>query len=201
MQKIKAYVGTHCRHKGRFLTIDALRRELVLSVGSDRTQLFKVPEKRILIFRAPAPSLECGCFISNGEFLSGSDNGCIARWSILERKPVSMVQDAHAVIADGLNANGNLACSWVSSVAVCRRSDLAASGAGNGCVRLWGVESESRDIRPLYELPLFGFVNSLAFAKSGRFLIAGVEQEPRLGKWGRLKSVQNGVAIHPLRLS
>ncbi|ONM07049.1 U3 snoRNP-associated protein-like EMB2271 [Zea mays] len=45
-----------------------------------------------------------------------------------------------------------------------------------------------------------GFVNSLAIAKSGRFIVAGVGQEPRLGRWGRVRSAQNGVAIHPIRL-
>ncbi|GAA0151343.1 hypothetical protein LIER_10082 [Lithospermum erythrorhizon] len=77
--------------------------------------------------------------------------------------------------------------SWVSSVAVCPSSDLAASGAGNGTIRLWAIENESKGINPLFELPLIsfvsqvndlqvGFVNSLAFAKFGKFLIAGVRQ-------------------------
>lgn len=56
--------------------------------------------------------------------------------------------------------------SWVSSVAVCRGSDLAASGAANGVVRLWALESESRGIQPLhnYSLVLFKIsVLSLVF--------------------------------------
>lgn len=44
--------------------------------------------------------------------------------------------------------------SWVSSVSVCRNSDLAASGAGNGSVRLWALTSDKKDVRPLYDLPL-----------------------------------------------
>lgn len=43
--------------------------------------------------------------------------------------------------------------SWVGSVAVCRSSDLAASGAGNGSIRLWEIESDSKGIQPLFELP------------------------------------------------
>lgn len=46
------------------------------------------------------------------------------------------------------------ASSWVGAVTVCRNSDLAASGAGNGSVRLWAVESETKDIKPLYDVPL-----------------------------------------------
>lgn len=55
--------------------------------------------------------------------------------------------------------SSSTASSWVSSVAVCRGSDLAASGAGNGFVRLWSVETGANAIRPLYELPLVSFLS------------------------------------------
>ncbi|XP_010529361.1 PREDICTED: U3 snoRNP-associated protein-like YAO [Tarenaya hassleriana] len=211
----KSYISTLFGHQDEVLNIDCLRRERVISVGRDRTmQLFKVPEESRLVFRAPASNLECCSFINNDEFLSGSDNGTIALWTMLRKKPVYIVKNAHPVTNGEVTINGSLengdrdpgsycssAYSWVSSVTVCRGSDLAASGAGNGSVRLWSIESESKAIQPLYELPLSGFVNSLAFAKSGNFLIAGVGREPRLGRWGSIKSAQNGVAIHPLRLS
>lgn len=58
------------------------------------------------------------------------------------------------VISDGPENLCSSVHSWVGSVSVCRSSDLAASGAGNGSVRLWGIESESKGIRPLFELPL-----------------------------------------------
>lgn len=53
--------------------------------------------------------------------------------------------------------------SWVSSVSVCRGSDLAASGAGNGVVRLWEIESDAKGVRPLYELPLVSFIYLFIF--------------------------------------
>lgn len=44
---------------------------------------------------------------------------------------------------------------WSIQLLFCKRgSGLVASGAGNGFVRLWGVESESRAIQSLYQLPL-----------------------------------------------
>ncbi|KAF8408788.1 hypothetical protein HHK36_004857 [Tetracentron sinense] len=215
---------------------------IILAEG---TALQLVPEESQLVFRAPASSLECGCFISNDEFLSGSDDGSIELWSMLRKKPAYIVKNAHALVAphekleikdngrisDGSIESGNLKpenyCSsvhsWVSSVTVCGSSDLAASGAGNGSVCLWAIESNTKSIRPLFNLPVIGFVNSLAFAKSGRFLVAGVGQrnvseestavrevccklpgrpeEPRLGRWGRIPAAQNGVVLHPLKLS
>lgn len=91
--------------------------------------------------------------------------------------------------------------SWVGAVAVCRGTDLAASGAGNGVVRLWAIENSSKSLRALHDIPLTGFVNSLTFARSGRFLIAGVGQEPRLGRWGRIQAARNGVTLCPIELS
>ncbi|KAH6776716.1 Transducin/WD40 repeat-like superfamily protein [Perilla frutescens var. hirtella] len=219
----RTYISTLFGHQSEVLTIDSLRKERVLTVGRDRTMhLWKVPEESQLVFRAPASSLECCCFINNDDFLSGSDDGSIELWNVLRKKPVHIVKNAHASFSEhksdqknneGLS-NGHKendaqhslrhvssALSWVNSIAVCRSSDLAASGAGNGSVRLWEIENESKGIHPLFELPLDGFVNSLAFAKSGKFLVAGVAQEPRLGRWGRVATAKNGVALHPLELS
>ncbi|WCJ31696.1 U3 snoRNP-associated protein-like EMB2271 [Euphorbia peplus] len=208
----RAYLNTLFGLQSEVLTVDCLRKERVLAAGRDRTlQLFKVPEESRLVFRASASSLECCCFIDNDDFLSGSDDGNIELWTIQKKKPLYTVKNAHTLLTNlenaGLKDNGNIssghnACSWVSSVAVCRGSDLAASGAGNGAVRLWCIDSAPKaSVRPLYDLPLIGFVNSLAFAKSGRFLVAGVGEEPRLGRWGRVSGARNGVAIQRLKFS
>lgn len=40
-----------------------------------------------------------------------------------------------------------------------------------------------------------GFVNAMAFAPSGKFLVAGIGQDHRLGRWQRIKKAKNGVRI------
>ncbi|EOY25478.1 WD40 repeat - like 10 [Theobroma cacao] len=220
----RAYIDTIYGHESEVLTLDCLRKERVLTVGRDRCMmLFKVLDQSRLVFRPPPSSLECCCFVNNDEFLSGSDDGSIELWSIGRKKPVYIVKNAHALLPACQNVeqkgsekipnirleNGDhkiesysssSTYSWVSSITVCRGSDLAASGAGNGCIQLWAIESGRKDIQPLYGIPLVGFVNSLAFANSGQFLIAGVGQEPRLGRWGRHPTARNGVAIQSLKL-
>ena len=47
-----------------------------------------------------------------------------------------------------------MAQSWVGAVAARKGSDLAASGAGNGLVRLWAIEPDSKGIRPLFKFKL-----------------------------------------------
>ncbi|KAI3837834.1 hypothetical protein MKX03_029181 [Papaver bracteatum] len=224
----RAYMDTLVGHQGEVLTIDCLQKERVLYVGRDRTmRLFKVAEESQLVFRSPEASLECCCFItfiSNDEFVTGSDDGSIKIWNPMRREPAFIVENAHPILPcyDELSTkdnrvsnrndtagNGNIKDeglsstlrSCVGSVAVCRRSDLIASGAGNGSVNLWGIDGEAKTIRHLHDLPLVGFVNSLAFENSGRFLLAGVGQDPRLGTWGRNSAAPNGVLIHPLKLS
>ncbi|XP_061350508.1 U3 snoRNP-associated protein-like EMB2271 [Gastrolobium bilobum] len=218
----RTYMNTLFGHQSEVLSIDCLRKERVLTAGRDRSmQLFKVHEESRLVFRAPASSLECCCFVNNEELLSGSDDGSIQLWTVMRKKPVYILRNAHSLLTDSIKSdqndsarhpNGNLengyhenhhrssVLSWVSAVTVCRNSDLAASGAGNGSVRLWAVQSETKDVKSLYNVPLVGFVNSLAFAKSAKFLVAGVGQEPRLGRWGRTPEARNGVSILPLKL-
>ncbi|XP_078428789.1 U3 snoRNP-associated protein-like EMB2271 isoform X2 [Wolffia australiana] len=198
----RCHIDTLHGHECEVLTVDCLRKERLLTVGRDRTaRLWKVPEESQLVFRSSMASLECGCFINNEEFLSGSDDGSLELWSILRKKPRFIVKNAHPMPMEDTTIvpNGHSKESWVSSVAVCRGSDMAASGAGNGVVRLWTVESEAATIQPLYNLPLVGYVNSLAIAKSGRFVVAGVGKEPRLGRWGSNSGAVNGVCLHPLK--
>lgn len=58
----------------------------------------------------------------------------------------------------------------------------------------------SKALAPLGGLPARGFVNSLALGRSGRLLVAGLGQEPRMGRWLRDPSAKNGVLIQPLQL-
>uniref|UniRef100_A0A0E0D3W0 Uncharacterized protein n=2 Tax=Oryza meridionalis TaxID=40149 RepID=A0A0E0D3W0_9ORYZ len=212
----RTYMNCLFGHQNEVLTMDALSKDRLLTVARDRTMhLWKIPEESQLLFRAPATaSLECCCFIDDKEFLTGSDDGSVELWSIMRKKPTHIIRNAHPVFRNNLNSlennveeNGihkpesvSSAQSWVSAVAARRGSDLAASGAANGSVRLWAIEPDSKGIRPLFSLRLDGFVNSLAIPKSGCFIVAGVGQEPRLGRWGRVRSAQNGVVIHPIRL-
>ena len=74
--------------------------------------------------------------------------------------------------------------SSVVSAAVGKGTNLCATGAGDGTIRLWKATPGEKDtaLEPKHSLPQRGFVNGLAIASSGKFLLAGVGQEPRLGR-------------------
>ena len=90
--------------------------------------------------------------------------------------------------------------SSVVSAAVGKGTNLCATGAGDGTIRLWKATPGEKDtaLEPKHSLPQRGFVNGLAIASSGKFLLAGVGQEPRLGRWGRDAGAKNGVVMHRL---
>ena len=52
--------------------------------------------------------------------------------------------------------------SWISAVTSRRGSDLAASGAANGVVRLWTIQPDSKGMQPLFDLALV-FVLTLLY--------------------------------------
>lgn len=47
------------------------------------------------MFRGHQAHIESCCFITNGEFLSGSDDGSVSLWSTLKKKPVFLAHSAH----------------------------------------------------------------------------------------------------------
>jgi ribosomal RNA-processing protein 9 len=84
---------------------------------------------------------------------------------------------------------------------------LLASGAGDGLVRLWKVSDGGRGdggrraLEDVGAIPVRGFVNSMAIARSAKFLVAGIGQEPRMGRWLRDPVARNGVVIKRLSFS
>ena len=71
----------------------------------------------------------------------------------------------------------------------------------DGQIRLWKVtvNKGQRNLQPLFSIPVSGIVNALSFTFSGNFLIAGVGQEHKLGRWFKDKSAKNSVVVIPLK--
>ncbi|TMW68536.1 hypothetical protein Poli38472_006004 [Pythium oligandrum] len=178
------YVETLFGHQAEVNGLDALYKERVVSCGRDRSvRMWKIPEETQLVFYGNTGSMDCVKMINDEYYVTGGDDGSLSLWFNGRKKPAYVVPNAHG------------AGRWISSVTVMPRTDLVASGSCDGSIRLWRADLGARTLEPVGEIPLEGFVNGLCFDQKGRFLLAGVGQEHRLGRWERIKHVKNGLAI------
>ena len=60
---------------------------------------------------------------------------------------------------------------------------------------MWQVGEGFRSIKEVHKIPVKGFVNSLSLSGCGGWLVAGVGQEHRLGRWWRHKEAKNKLVI------
>jgi len=57
------------------------------------------------------------------------------------------------------------------------------------------VGDNFRSIKEVHKFEVRGFVNSLDISPCGKFIVAGLGQEHKLGRWWRDKSGKNKLAI------
>lgn len=180
-----AYIETLYGHQSEILAIDAWRKEKAITCGRDRTvRLWKIAEESHLVYKGhKGLSIDCVALLSDESWITGGDDGCLALWHINKKKPQAVVKEAHGPESP-----------WICSVAAVKGSDVVASGSSDGYIRLWKVGG---GLTPAMQIPMTGFVNSIQIAPSGKFLVAGVGQEHKLGRWSRVKA-KNRVCIVPL---
>jgi len=192
------YVETLYGHQSSIIDIDCATKNRPVSIAQDRTvRLWKVEEDSHLVYRpgGDVSSAECVCAIQDGWFITGHDDGRLALWKEEKKRPVGEV-----VVAAHGYANGNRGVS--RSVMCCdglKLSDVLATGSNDGYLRLWRVntsgDKNEAGISPLESVPIHGHINSIAMGPEGKFCVAAVGQEPRLGRWDRVPRAKNRFAI------
>ena len=194
-----AYVETLFGHEDHIAGIDSLTRERAVTCGSrDRSvRIWKVIEESQLVFHGHKGSVDCVSLINEQHFVSGADDNSLAVWGVMKKKPMVCVANAHHGTDD---ANPIMKReNWVVAVASLHHTDLIASGSKDGHIRFWQCGKDFKSLTSLFSLPLNGFVNSLRFSSDGSFLVAGLGQEHRLGRWWQMKHAKNNVSIIRLR--
>ncbi|KAM4652769.1 U3 small nucleolar RNA-interacting protein 2 [Discoglossus pictus] len=192
-----SYVETLFGHQDTITGLDSLSRERCVTVGGrDGTvRVWKIAEETQLVFSGHEGSIDCIRLINEEHMVTGADDGSVALWSVSRKKPLTQVKCAHGNHGD----SGLEQPYWISAVSAALNSDVVASGSHDGFVRLWRCGEAFRGLHPLCTIPLVGFVNSLQFSNSADFLVAGVGQEHRLGRWWSKKEAKNGLYIIPFK--
>jgi len=195
-----AYVETLFGHQGPVTCLDSFSRETTLSGGLDRTARFwKIVEETHLVFKgAHHGTIDTISLLTNETFITGSQDGSIAVWLVSQKKPKAIAYNAHNALVDSTHSDGsNQKGEWIASLAALKNTDLFVSGSCDGFIRFWryGPGQKGKPIlTQAASVPMEGYVNALSFG-SGKYLLAGVGQEHRLGRWNRIPSAKNGIAL------
>ena len=135
-------------------------------------------------------SVDAVRFINEETFLSCGDDGSLCVWSASKKRPIAELKLAHGSSTGSAN--------WITAIATLINTDLIASGSYDGYIRIWKLNKNYRDIKLKFEIPALGFINSLQFTNNGDYLIVGVGQEHRLGRWTKSKDAKSKILIIPL---
>ncbi|KAI1462203.1 WD40 repeat-like protein [Annulohypoxylon moriforme] len=175
-----AYVETLFGHQDIVVDIDALAQERCVSVGArDRTaRLWKVVEETQLVFRGGAidkkqkpaidprslaheGSMDRVAMIDDELFITGSDNGSLALWSIQKKKPLFILAQAHGLERPLLPTEASAEKAptpkvvpppqprWITALRTLPYSDLILSGSWDGYVRVWKLSDDKKKIEPV----------------------------------------------------
>lgn len=188
------YIETLYGHQFGVTDLDCHRDERPVSVGKDRTaRAWKLAEDTHLIFRGGSklPSASSVTVVKDDWFVTGHEDGHLAMWKTDKKKAVAQIANAHGDDTE------------IVAVQALPGSDLVASGSYDGYVRFWkastGRTLAERGLQAVGEIPLFGYVNDIAFGPKARFCVAAVGQEHRLGRWNRVAQAKNRLAIVQLQ--
>ncbi|XP_005177615.2 U3 small nucleolar RNA-interacting protein 2 [Musca domestica] len=184
-----AYVESLFGHQAPVTGIDALSRERAVTSGSDCTlRIWKITEESQLIYNGHRDSIEAVKFLNDENFISCGTDGSLGLWNALKKKPLHT-----STLVHGTQANGE--ANWITAISCVVNTDLVASGSCDGYIRLWQCVENYRKLKPLLEIPVNGFVNSLVFNADGTKLYAAVGQEHRWGRWWRLTDAKNHIVV------
>ena len=152
--------------------------------SSDDTtcRYWKINEETQLVFKnAHTSSVDSVCNgPQKGTFVSASQDGSLALWSISKKSPIYTQRKAH----DG---------KWLTSCAMFQQSDLLFSGSHNDKLNLYQCDGSS--IKSVNSVKIRGFINSIAIAPHSKYVVAAVGCEHKFGRWFFDKDVQNRIDI------
>jgi ribosomal RNA-processing protein 9 len=175
-----AYAESLYGHEGPIYALDSMFQYSTVSTGEDRSvRYWKVEEESQLVLKGQKESIDCMSMFNDTTYFTGSQDGSIALWNRLRKKPQHIFQNAHGG-------------KWVTAAATFKFSKIGATGSSDGYLKLWNC---GNNIQLMTQVPVNGYVNGITFSKDGKFIVAAIGQEHRLGRWNPLK-VKNGIAVY-----
>lgn len=229
-------------HQDNITDISSLSRETCVSVGSrDKTAMFwKISEESRLTFRGgdstekkhkrrkkdeeetEALALPFHCegsidvvsMVDESHFVTGSDNGNIALWSLAKKKALFTERLAHGLQPEHLASQASAEVStdkakqqiperqpyWITAIHSVPYSDIFVSGSFNGTIRIWKIDQEGlRSFRMLGEITnikgVVVAIKDVEIQESNKVVVyALVSKEHKFGRWlGKIPGSRNAL--------
>lgn len=184
-----SYIETLFGHQEAVQDLACLRAERAVSAGGrERTcRLWKIRDETQLVFRGGGRSrmremieggdlvdtsqranevelgsIDCVAMIDDHNFLSGSDAGSVALWSIAKKKPVFVREALHGFDERPAAAEGPRRLPrYITALACLPYGDVFATGSWDGFIRIWALDERLRSFHELFAIPAPGVVTSL----------------------------------------
>ncbi|XP_076259454.1 U3 small nuclear riboprotein factor 55K [Rhynchophorus ferrugineus] len=186
-----AFVETLFGHQDMVASIDSLYRDRVVTSGGHDLRIWKITEETQLIYNGHVGNIDIVRLINEEHFVSGSDDGQICIWSVMRKRPLQCLQNAHG--KDLFNNQPR----WITALAALINTDLIASGSYDGFVRLWKLDKDFKSSLEVMKIRVQGVINSLVFTSDGKALLVGVSRDYRFGRWHTVKNAKNCILFIP----
>ncbi|KAF2366900.1 WD40 repeat [Trinorchestia longiramus] len=188
-----AFVDNLGGHSCGVLGIDALYRPSCITVGgADETvNVYAIEDDKQFQFTSKQVSIDGVKLLNESTFLTHGQDGSVCLWSTNRKRPLQHLKVTHGYIAPPSPEPH-----WVTAVAALVNRDLAASGSGDGSIRLWRVDIQAHKLFALQRIPIpAGFVNSMEFTPDGTKLVAAIGRTHKQGRWFVNKKAKNCVIV------
>lgn len=184
----RGLIDTLFGHRKSMLDICVLGDDHIVSGSYDRRPIvWKIEKDSQMIYNERLFSLDCVAGIDKHYFVSGSESGEICLWHTSKKNPRMVLEKAHE--------------GWVSCLVGFYNGDVVISGANDGVIKVFEVNSDNlKDnfIREIFSFECEGVVNGMSLSPDYKELAVVVSSENKLGRWTFKKNVKCCVKIFKL---
>jgi ribosomal RNA-processing protein 9 len=182
----KILIDTLHGHYSGVHDIDSFHNERAITCGFDcSVRIWKTTEESQLVYNGHQLSIDCVKIVNADCFLTGGEDGCICVWKTGKKKPFNVYKNAH---------QGR----WITALGVLKKTDIAASGSYDGAIVVYKVSDNT--LQPISSIKVNGYVNALEFSKNGKYLVASVGNDYKLGRWTQSQKTKSGIVVVNLNL-
>jgi ribosomal RNA-processing protein 9 len=204
-RKIHAYDCQTMKYMNSFfgptaptMAMDCLYQNKVFIGGGDCVPMILKPEAETIVsfgFKDSRDllSIDALAAIDHDNFVTGTQTNILQLWSSSKKTPHNSIPNAHTGRTMAhlgtqrygltMQTTSRPIENWIISLAALYASDLVVSGSSDGYIRAWRAHLTEKELRPVFNIPVQGFVNGLQIGQNGRFLLAAVGKNHRLGTW------------------